>query len=288
MHKISRNDLCWCGSGKKYKKCHLDQDIAEGHFPNKTIKVPTGIIIKTSEQIDGIRKSCRLTRDILDMLTEKIKEGVSTNEINTWVHNYTVSHGAVPATLNYNGFPKSACTSINNVVCHGIPDDTRLESGDIVNVDVTCALNGYYGDANRMFCIGDVSSEALKLVRVAKECLDIGIEQVRPYTDMGMIGYAIERHAKNNGFNVVRDYGGHGIGLKFHENPHVHHYGAKNRGVLMIPGMTFTIEPMINAGHYDTKLLDDDWTAVTADGSLSAQWEHTLLVTEDGVEVLTA
>jgi methionyl aminopeptidase len=288
MRKISRNDLCWCGSGIKYKKCHMDDDIVGGRkISAKTIKPPAGVIIKTKEQIQGIRKSCRLTKDVLDMVEEHIKEGLTTNEINDLVHLYTIKHGAIPATLNYNGFPKSVCTSINNVVCHGIPDVTILKNGDIVNVDVTCILDGYFGDSNRMFCIGEVSPAAEKLVRVARECLYVGIEHVHPYKDMGEIGYAIEQHAKANGFSVVRDYGGHGVGLKFHEDPHVHHYGGRARGIYMVPGMTFTIEPMINAGRYETELLADDWTAVTADGSLSAQWEHTLLVTEDGVETLT-
>ena len=266
----------------------MDEDMASGKVPVTKVNPPPGVIIKTKEQIEGIRKSSMLTKAVLDMVSENIKEGMTTDEINSLVHSYTIEHGGIPATLNYNGFPKSVCTSINNVVCHGIPDSTVLKNGDIVNVDVTCILDGYFGDSNRMFCIGQVSEQAEKLVRVAKECLDVGIEQVRPYKDMGLIGYAIEQHAKANGFSVVRDYGGHGIGLKFHENPHVHHYGSRVRGILMVPGMTFTIEPMINAGRYETAVLDDDWTAVTADGSLSAQWEHTLLVTEDGVEVLTA
>jgi methionyl aminopeptidase len=288
MRKISRNDPCWCGSGKKYKKCHMDEDIRNGSVTGRELQPPPGVIIKTPEQIDGIRKSCQLTREILDMVEEKIREGVTTEEINTWVHGYTIGHGAVPAPLNYNGFPKSVCTSINNVICHGIPDGTVLKSGDIINVDVTCILGGYYGDASRMFCIGDVSDDARRLVRVAKECMDLGIAQVKPLADVGEIGYAIEKHARENGFSVVRDYGGHGIGVRFHENPHIHHYGTRKRGIVLIPGMIFTIEPMINTGKYDTRLLDDDWTAVTVDGSLSAQWEHTVLVTEEGVEILTA
>lgn len=289
MHKqLSRNDPCWCGSGKKYKKCHLEQDIAEGRAFGKTIKPAPGAIIKTPEQIKGIRASCKLTKDILDMVEENIREGITTNTINDWVHAYTVEHGARPAPLNYRGFPKSVCVSLNNVVCHGIPDDTVIKSGDIVNVDVTSVLNGYFGDSNRTFCIGKVSPQAEKLVRVARECMYIGIDMVKPYADFGEIGYAIEQHAIANGFSVVRDYGGHGIGVEFHENPHVNHFGHKSRGIYMVPGMTFTVEPMINAGNYKTRVLSDDWTAVTADGSLSAQWEHTVLVTETGVEILTA
>ena len=283
--KLARNDQCWCGSGKKYKKCHLESDALTG-TPEKTVP-PKGIRIKTPEEIAGIAKCCKLTADILDMLYEKIVAGITTNDINEWVHEYTISHGAVPAPLGYNRFPKSVCTSLNNVICHGIPDSTVLKNGDIINVDVTCILNGYYGDANRMYMIGQVSAEAKKLVRVAKECLYMGIEHVKPYIDFGKIGEVIDRHAKNNGFSVVRDYGGHGTGLNFHEEPHVHHYDAGDKGIQMLPGMVFTIEPMINAGKYQTRLLKDGWTAVTVDGSLSAQWEHTICVTEKGADILT-
>ena len=282
-----RNDLCWCGSGKKYKKCHMESDALSETAPVKNIKPPRGIKIKNPVEIDGITKCCKLTADVLDMVSSKIKAGITTDEINTWVHDYTVSRGGVPAPLGYNGFPKSVCTSLNNVICHGIPDSTVIKNGDIINVDVTCILNGYYGDASRMFMIGDVSDEASKLVAVSRECLDLAIQQVRPYNDFGKIGEVIQKYAESNGFSVVRDYGGHGIGLKFHEEPHVHHYNVGHRGLPMFPGMIFTIEPMINAGKYQTKLLKDDWTAITIDGSLSSQWEHTVLVTESGVEILT-
>jgi len=283
--KLLRNDLCWCGSGKKYKRCHLESDALTG-APNKK-NPPKGIKIKNSEEIAGIAKCCKLTCEILDMLDEKIVEGITTDAINEWVHDYTIGHGAIPAPLGYNGFTKSVCTSPNNVICHGIPDSTLLKNGDIINVDVTCILNGYYGDANRMYMIGEVSSEAKKLVRVSKECLYLAIERVKPYTDFGKIGEVIQKHAEENGFSVVRDYGGHGIGLNFHEEPHVHHYNVGYRGLQMFPGMVFTIEPMINAGKYQTRLLRDGWTAVTVDGSLSAQWEHTICVTETGVDILT-
>jgi methionyl aminopeptidase len=287
MKKPARNDLCWCGSGKKYKRCHLDSDSVVATAQSGSAALPPGVIIKTKEQIKGIRKSCRLTRDVLDMVAGKIQEGIATNDINTWVHEYTISHGAVPAPLNYNGYPKSVCISLNNVICHGIPDDTVLKNGDILNVDVTTILNGYYGDAGRMFMIGEPSAEARKLVRVARECLDIGIEHVKPGHDIGEVGHAIEQHAVKNGYSVVRDYGGHGIGLKFHEEPHVHHYGTRKRGLIMVPGMVFTLEPMINQGRYETRLMPDSWTAVTIDGKLSAQWEHTVLVTDNDVEILT-
>jgi methionyl aminopeptidase len=286
MRKLSRNDPCWCGSGKKYKRCHLDFDMTRG-VSGGNISIPSGVIIKTEEQIRGIQKSCQLTRDILDAVGKRIRPGVTTDDINVWVHEYTVSRGAVPAPLHYNGFPKSVCVSLNNVVCHGIPDSTVIMEGDILNVDVTTILNGYYGDAGRMYMVGEVSEEAASLVRVASECLDIGIEQVKPYRDLGEIGYAIEHHAIKHGYSVVRDYGGHGIGLKFHEEPHVHHYGSRKRGITMLPNMVFTIEPMINQGRYETRLMPDSWTAVTIDGRLSAQWEHTVRVTETGVQILT-
>jgi methionyl aminopeptidase len=287
MRKLARNDLCWCGSGKKYKKCHLDSDIASGAVSKEQVHLPPGVIIKTEEQINGIRKSCKLTKEILDMVSGHIQPGITTNSINDLVHEYTIKQGGIPAPLHYNGFPKSVCVSINNVICHGIPDTTELKDGDIVNVDVTTIMDGYFGDAGRMFIIGNASEVAHRLVRVAEECLYIGIEQVKPYHDLGEVGYAIEQHAVKNGFSVVRDYGGHGIGIKFHEEPHVHHYGSRKRGFLMQPDMVFTIEPMINQGRYETRLMADSWTAVTIDGKLSAQWEHTVRVTETGVEILT-
>jgi methionyl aminopeptidase len=246
-----------------------------------------GIIIKTEEQIGGIRKSGRLTRDILNMVSERIRPGITTNEINQWVHDYTIQHGAVPAPLNYRGYPKSVCVSLNDVICHGIPDNTCLMDGDIVNVDVTCILDGYYADASRMFFIGDPSEEAAKLVRVAGECLRLGIGQVKPGNTFGDIGHVIEQYAVKNGFSVVREYCGHGTGLRFHEEPTVEHYGRAGTGEVMKPGMVFTIEPMINAGRRECKILSDGWTAVTEDGSLSAQWAHTVRVTDTGVEILT-
>lgn len=287
MRKLSRNDLCWCGSGKKYKNCHLKQDEKLIAMEDEGLIIPPREIIKTPEQIEGIRKSGEVTKKVLDMVGERIREGVTTDEINTWVHEYTLKLGAIPAPLNYMGYPKSVCVSINEVVCHGIPSDRALKNGDIVNVDVTSILNGYYGDASRMFIIGEASEKAVKLVETAEECLYIGIEQVKPFATIGDIGYAIQKHAESKGYSVVREYGGHGIGLQFHEDPFVDHCGQKHTGVVLVPGMTFTIEPMINEGTYRCKVLDDGWTAVTADGKLTAQWEHTVLVTEDGVEILT-
>ena len=288
MHKLSRNDPCWCGSGKKYKYCHLKQDRVNRRQRRKTRKRSPDIIIKTEEQIEGIRRSSRLTRDILDMLEGRIVAGITTEDINRWVHEYTLAHGATPAPLNYRGFPKSVCTTLNNQVCHGIPDGTVLKDGDILNVDVTSILNGYYGDASRMFLIGEVSEEARRLVQVTRECLYLGIEQVKPGHTLGDIGHVIQQHAERYGYSVVRDYIGHGTGLQFHEPPEVRHFGKPGTGELLVPNMVFTIEPMINAGDYQVKVLKDGWAVVTADGSLSAQWEHTVCVTEDGVDVLTA
>ena len=249
--------------------------------------LPAGVMLKTPAQIEGIRKAGQLTRDILDMLTERVRPGITTDEIDRWVYDYTVAHCARPATLNYRGYPKSTCTSINDVICHGIPDGTVLQEGDILNIDVTCVLNGYYGDASRMYVAGEATPEALKLIQVTKECLDLGIQQVKPGNTTGHIGYAIYRHARRHGYSVVREWGGHGTGIEFHEEPHISHFGRRGTGVPLLPGMVFTIEPMINIGKRHGRLLEDQWTVVTVDGSLSAQWEHTVCVTEDGVDILT-
>lgn len=287
MKDLSRNDPCWCGSGKKYKRCHLKQDSAATRGRQRRSDSKKGIIIKNEEQIEGIRKSCYLAVKTLDMLEERIQEGITTNEINEWVHDYTLQNGAYPAPLHYRGFPKSVCTSINNVICHGIPNDTVLKEGDIINIDVTPVLNGYYGDSSRMYIIGEASDAVIKLVQVTKECLEIGINQVKPMNTTGDIGHAIQTHAERHGYSVVRDFAGHGVGIEFHEEPQILHYGAPNSGVIMRPNMIFTIEPMINMGRHESKILADRWTAVTVDGSISAQWEHTVLVTETGVKILT-
>jgi len=247
------------------------------------------IVIKTEAQIEGIRKSCRLARDILDRITPDIRPGISTEQINQWVHDLTLAAGAVPAPLNYRGFPKSTCTSINEQICHGIPSpDIIVREGDILNVDVTTILDGYYGDTSRMFLIGEVPPEARRLVDVTRECLNLGIAQVKPGNTIGHIGHAIQEYAEGHGYSVVRAFVGHGTGLKFHEPPDVTHYGQPGQGAHLAPNMVFTIEPMINVGTYEARVLDDGWTTVTADGKLSAQWEHTVRVTADGVEVLTA
>lgn len=254
------------------------------------------VIIKTEKQIEGIRKSSQLTKMLLDMVEERIGEGVTSNEIDGWVYRETLANGAIPAPLNYGHgqgrqrmpFPKSVCSSPNNVICHGIPNNHALQSGDIVNIDVTCDLDGYFGDASRMFIIGDVPDRTRELVEVTRECLELGIEQVYPSNTLGDIGHVIQQHAEKHGFSVVRDFAGHGVGVEFHEAPQVLHYGQPGTGVTIQENMIFTIEPMINMGSYECRVLGDGWTAVTVDGELSAQWEHTLLVTESGVEVLTA
>ena len=263
----------------------MKQDLAAGQRRQAT---PPGVILKTPEQVEGIRKSCQLARDTLDMLTGRVVPGLATDEIDRWVYDYTISHGAKPAPLGYRGYPKSTCTSLNQEICHGIPSDRILTEGDILNVDVTTILDGYYGDCSRMFLIGEVSAEAQELVRVTRECLDLGIAQVRPGNTVGDIGHAIQTHAEAHGFSVVRDFVGHGTGVEFHEGLQIPHFGRPGKGIVLVPNMVFTIEPMINAGRHPARILDNGWTAVTSDGSLSAQWEHTIWVTEDGAEVLTA
>lgn len=288
MSKLQPNDPCWCGSGEKYKKCHRDADAKYDVYRKQGFIIPRHSIIRKPFEIEGIREAGKLVRATFDMLADRIVAGMSTEQINELVHNFTIQHGATPAPLNYKGFPKSCCTSINNVICHGIPSKSAiLKDGDIINVDITSILNGYYADSSQMFTIGQISPQAQKLIDVAKECLYIGIDEVKPLQPVNAIGRKIEPHAKNHGYSVVRDLCGHGIGLKFHEDPEVVHYADKAKGMLMIPGMVFTIEPMINEGTFQCKTLNDNWTVVTADNKLSAQWEHTILVTETGYEILT-
>ena len=236
-----------------------------------------------------MRESSKINIAVLDYVAEHICAGMTTEDIDKLVYDYTTSHGGIPACLGYEGFPKSVCTSINNEICHGIPSEkVVLKDGDIINVDCTTIVHKHFADASRMFCIGHVSEEAKRLVEVTKECLEIGKEAVRPWGYIGDIGAAIQEHAHKNGYTVVRDFGGHGIGVDFHEDPFVFHYGNENDGVLMVPGMTFTIEPMINEGGYELYIdQDNEWTSYTDDGKLSAQWENMILVTEDGCEILT-
>ncbi len=287
--KLGRNDACWCGSGKKYKTCHMAFDDKIAGFARVGHMVPSHEMIKTPEQIEGIRKAGEINTKVLDYISPYIVEGANTEELNKMVHEYTISLGGTPAPLNYEGFPKSVCISLNEVVCHGIPsEDIVLKSGDIVNVDVTTIYNGYYGDASRMFCIGDVSPEKQKLVEVAKECLERGLAAVKPYGFLGDVGYAINTYAKENGCTIVREIGGHGVGVDFHEEPWVSHIGEQNTDYLLVPGMTFTIEPMVNMGKADVETDEKDgWTVRTKDRKPSAQWEYTILVTEQGAEILS-
>jgi len=286
VFKIQRNDPCWCGSGKKYKKCHLPEDKKiKNNMPLSRFKPQK--IQRSAEYIEGMKKSCHLAAATLKMVEDRIKAGITTDAINSWVHEFTLDHKAVPATLNYKGYPKSTCTSVNDVICHGIPDDKVLKEGDIVNVDITCNLNGYFGDTSKTFLIGECSEDAIKIAGVSRECLKRGIGAVKPYGKMGDIGSAIQEYAHSMGCSVVEKFVGHGIGRKFHEEPQVPHFGRKGTGITLLPGMFFTIEPMINLGDKDVKILEDNWTAVTRDGKLSAQFEHTLFLTESGVQVMT-
>ena len=257
---------------------------------SKGVVVPTNEMIKTKEQIEGIRVAGVINTGILDMMELNIHAGMSTEDINTLVHNYTISHGAIPAPLNYEGFPKSVCVSVNDAVCHGIPSKKEiLKEGDIVNVDVTTIYKGYFADASRMYIIGKASPKAEKLVRVTKECLTLAFKDLKPWgSHLGDIGGIINRHAKENGFSVVREIGGHGVGLAMHEDPFVSHVSKYGTGMLLVPGMVFTIEPLVNEG--TAKIYEDisnGWTIYTWDGKLSAQWEHTFVMTEDGCEILT-
>ncbi|MDG6773005.1 type I methionyl aminopeptidase [Thiomicrorhabdus sp. ZW0627] len=248
------------------------------------------IKIKTADELQKLRVAGRLAAEVLEMIEPHIVPGVSTGELNEIMHDYMVNQqGTVPATLNYHGFPASSCISINHVVCHGIPDhNKKLKKGDIVNVDVTVIKDGYHGDTSRMFEVGEVKPFAHRLCQVAHECMWLGIEQVKPNATLYDVAYAIQQHAEINNFSVVREYCGHGIGADFHEEPQVLHYAAPDlKNIVLKPGMVFTIEPMINLGKADVKLLGDNWTVVTKDRKLSAQWEHTLAVTEDGYEIFT-
>lgn len=286
---MERNKLCWCGSGKKYKKCHLEIDNRIARHAEMGEIVPTRDILKSIPQIAQIKKSAALNTAVLDHVAAHIRTGMNTEEIDRLVYDFTVSHGGIPAPLHYQGFPKSVCTSINNEVCHGIPDENIiLEDGDIVNVDVSTILNGYYADASRMFMIGNVSERARRLVDVTAECVKLGLEQAKPWNHLGDIADAINSHAQANGYSVVEEIGGHGIGLEFHEEPWVSYVTPKGSEMLLVPGMIFTIEPMINEGGPDFFIDEDNgWTVYTEDDGLSAQIEYMVLITEDGAEVLS-
>ena len=245
------------------------------------------IRLKDIKGIEGIRAAGELVLQTLDLVEDIIRPGTVTETINTLVHEYTLKKGGTPAPLNYRGFPKSVCVSVNEVICHGIPGDRQLQEGDIVNVDITTILDGYFADANKTFFVGKSGPDARKIVSVARECLLRGIEKVLPGNTLGDIGFAIQDYAERQGCSVVREFVGHGVGYDFHEPPQVPHFGRKGEGISLVPGMVFTIEPMINLGEKYLKILDDGWTAVTRDGSLSAQYEQTILVTQDGYESLT-
>jgi len=283
--KIGLNRLCPCGSGKKYKNCcrnkKMEVSIKEEY------KKRYEIYLKEPQQIEGIKKCGELLISILNQVEKMIKPGLVTEDINTFVHRQTIKAGAIPAPLNYRGFPKSVCVSVNEVICHGIPGDRVLKDGDIVNVDITPILDGYYADASKTFFVGTPTKEGKKIVTVAAQSLKRGIEKVAPGAKLGDIGYAIQSYAESCGCSVVREFVGHGVGINFHEQPQVLHFGTKGKGVTLVPGMVFTIEPMVNLGKKELYVLEDRWTAVTSDGALSAQFEQTLLVTENGWESLT-
>ncbi len=253
------------------------------------LKVPSRKLIKTPEQIEGIRRSGVINTGVLDLMEQSVKAGVTTAELDRLVYEYTMDHHAIPAPLNYEGFPKSCCTSIDNVVCHGIPSEKDvLKEGMILNIDVSTIFQGYFSDASRMFVIGETTPEKQRLVDITKECLKVGMEVAKPYSFVGDLGFAIQCFAQKNGYSVVRDLCGHGVGLAFHEDPEVAHFGRPKTGMMLVPGMVFTIEPMINMGKYEVHVSKEDgWTVTTRDGLPSAQWEHTFVMTENGVEILT-
>ncbi len=287
LAKVGRNDPCPCGSGSKYKKCCLGKAIAPDRDIEALYSNKYGIRLKKERDIEAIRKAGRLVLETLELVESKIKPGLVTDEINTLVHEFTIKNGAKPAPLNYRGFPKSVCVSANEVICHGIPGNRILADGDIVNVDVTSILNGYFADANRTFFVGTPHEDATRIVKVARECLRRGMSAIKPGNTLGDIGWAIQSYAEAQGCSVVREFVGHGVGFEFHEPPQIPHFGNRGSGITLIPGMVFTVEPMINLGKKELRILDDNWTAVTKDGSLSAQFEQTILVTEDGLESLT-
>ena len=289
MKKLRKDELCWCKSGKPYGECHMEFDKKIDMYKKKFHTVPPRSIIKNEEQLAGMRESARINVAVLDYVAEHIKAGITTEEIDRMVYEKTTAMGGIPAPLNYEGFPKSVCTSINDQVCHGIPSsNVEIIDGDIINVDCSTILNGYFSDSSRMFCIGNVPPENKKLVDVAKECVQLGLEQVKPWGHLGDVAAAINDHARANGYSVVREVGGHGIGLEFHETPFVSYVIKKGTGMVMAPGMVFTIEPMINAGLPDIYIDEgNNWTIYTDDDSYSAQWEIMVHVTEDGYEVMS-
>lgn len=287
--KPERNDECWCGSGKKYKKCHLHFDEKLEDLYSQGFEVPWRSMLKMPEDIEAIKRSAEINIGVLDYVSEHIKEGITTAEIDKWIYDYTIEHGGVPADLNYEGFPYSVCTSINEVVCHGMPStDDVLKEGDIINVDCSTILDGYFSDSSRMFCIGEVSAERRRLVEETKKAMEAGLAAVKPWGFLGDVGAAVQAYAEDKGYSVVREFGGHGIGFEFHEDPFVSHVAEAGTGMILVPGLVFTIEPMINAGGAAIDMSDPNgWTVRTKDRSDTAQWEIQVLVTEDGYELLS-
>ena len=289
MQKIGRNDPCWCGSGRKYKTCHQAFDEKLEHFRLQGFEVPDHKLIKTPAQIEAIRESAKINVAVLDEVADRIRIGMSTEDIDKIVYETTTKMGGIPAPLNYEGFPKSVCTSINDEVCHGIPSpDIILKDGDIINVDCSTIYKGYFSDSSRMFCLGNVSEENLRLVRVVKESVELGLEEVKPWGFLGDMSQAVNDHVTKNGYQVVRNIGGHGVGLEFHEDPWVGYIYERGTQMMMVPGMMFTIEPMVNMGtHKITVDKQNGWTVRTKDHKPSAQWEIQVLVTDDGHEVIS-
>ncbi len=287
--RLGRNDLCWCGSGRKYKACHLAFDEKLESFKSRGFTVPKQKLIKMPEDIEGIKRSAVINMACLDYVSQHIGPGISTQEIDNWVSRITKEMGGICATLGYEGFPKSVCTSLNDQVCHGIPsEDDVLQDGDIINVDCTTILDGYYADSSRMFIIGDVPDKTRQFVEDVKESVQVGLREIRPWRCLGDMGSAINEFCKSKGYSVVEEIGGHGCGLDFHEEPWVSYVSKPGTEMLMVPGLCFTVEPMVNMGKHDIYQDEDNgWTIYTEDGSLSAQWEVQIVVTEDGYEMLT-
>lgn len=286
-NKTGRNDPCPCGSGLKYKKCCLGGKKLQSKNLKEIYAQKYNIRLKEKAHVKGIKRAGHLVLKALSLVEAEIRPGITTDSINSFVHEFTIKNGAIPAPLNYRGFPKSACVSVNEVICHGIPGERVLKDGDIVNVDVTSILNGYYADANKTFFVGTPGPDAMKIVAVARESLKVALAMVKPGNTIGDIGWAIQRYAEGEGCSVVEEFTGHGVGFDFHEPPQVPHFGKRGEGIRLVAGMVFTVEPMVNLGKKHLRILEDNWTAVTLDGSLSAQFEQTVLVTNNGVESLT-
>jgi len=286
-NKTGRNDPCPCGSGLKYKKCCQGGKKLQSKNLKEIYAQKYNIRLKEKAHVKGIRRAGHLVLKALSLVEAEIRPGITTDSINSFVHEFTIKNGAISAPLNYRGFPKSACVSVNEVICHGIPGERVLRDGDIVNVDVTSILNGYYADANKTFFVGTPGPDAIKIVAVARESLKVALAMVKPGNTIGDIGWAIQRYAEGEGCSVVEEFTGHGVGFDFHEPPQVPHFGKRGEGIRLVAGMVFTVEPMVNLGKKHLRILEDNWTAVTLDGSLSAQFEQTVLVTNNGVESLT-